>query len=155
MSELFTREYQESDWPQVMEIHDLARPIELEGSCDKRAFVPLAEDKHDLAEFRQSRKLVACTGTEIVGFIGIEESDIGWLYVHPEESGNGIGRYLVQQALSLIKGQAQVHVLDGNVRAINLYASEGFKVIDKFQSKNNGYPCTVLKMSQEVVKAQR
>ncbi len=154
MSDLFTREYQESDWPQVSVIHDLARPIELEGSCDARAFVPLAEDEHDLQEFRQSKKLVACIETDIVGFVGIEGNDIGWLYVHPDKAGKGIGRYLVHQALALINNRAHVFVLDGNVRAINLYLSEGFSVVDQFRSKNNGYPCTVLKMSQQVRKVQ-
>jgi hypothetical protein len=34
------------------------------------------------------------------------------------------------------------------VKAISLYKSEAFEVVDRFESDNNGYPCTVLKMSQ-------
>ena len=148
VSDISTREYEERDWPEVSKIHDLARPIELEGSCDPRAFVRLADDKNDLPEFLNSRKLVACYETRIVGFIGIDASTIGWLYVDPKETGKGIGRYLVRQALVRIKQGASVFVLDGNVKAISLYKSEAFEVVDRFESDNSGYPCTVLKMSQ-------
>lgn len=148
MTDFFTREYEETDWQKVRRIHDAARPIELEGSCDPRAFIPLADDVSDLKEFLESQKLVACYQSHVVGFIGIDGDDIGWLYVDPDKTRRGIGRYLVQQALGHIKGRAGVYVLDGNARAINLYLGEGFKIIDRFKSKNNGYPCTVLKMSQ-------
>ena len=148
MSDISTREYEERDWPEVSKIHDLARPIELEGSCDSKAFVRLADDKKDLQEFLNSGKLVACYETRIVGFIGIDASTIGWLYVDPKETGKGIGRYLFRQALFRIKQGASVFVLDGNVKAISLYKSEAFEVVDRFESDNNGYPCTVLKMSQ-------
>ena len=148
VSDISTREYEARDWPEVSKIHDLARPIELEGSCDPKAFVRLADDKNDLQEFLNSGKLVACYETRIVGFIGIDASTIGWLYVDPKETGKGIGRYLVRQALVRIKQGASVFVLDGNVKAISLYKSEAFEVVDRFESDNNGYPCTVLKMSQ-------
>ena len=76
MSDISTREYEARDWPEVSKIHDLARPIELEGSCDPKAFVRLADDKNDLQEFLNSRKLVACYETRIVGFIGIDASTL-------------------------------------------------------------------------------
>lgn len=148
MTEIFTRKYEEADWASVSRIHDAARPIELAGSCDPRAFVPLADDVSDLEEFHASEKWVACCQAQVVGFVCTSGNDIGWLYVDPSEAGQGIGRHLVQQALARISSPASVHVLDGNVRAKNLYLSEGFKVVDQFRSRNNGYPCTVLKMSQ-------
>ena len=150
MSDIATREYEERDWPEVSRIHDLARPIELEGSCDPRAFVPLADDKNDLQEFLNSRKLVVCYETRIVGFIGIDASTIGWLYVDPKEAGKGIGRRLVREALVRVRQGASVFVLEGNVRAISLYESEFFEVVDRFDSHNNGYACTVLEMFQPI-----
>jgi ribosomal protein S18 acetylase RimI-like enzyme len=145
---LSTRDYQTADWQAVSQIHDRARPIELEGSCDPRAFVPLAEDKGDLQEFRECHKLVACVEDQVVGFIGIDKQDIGWLYVDPAHSGQGIGRHLLQRGLEAIGTKANVHVLDGNKRAISLYQSEGFSIVESFKSHNNGYPCQVLKLSQ-------
>jgi ribosomal protein S18 acetylase RimI-like enzyme len=142
------RPFQMSDETDLVRIHDLARPIELEGSCDPRAFVPLLEDKEDLAEFHEATKFVALREEHIVGFVGIEGSDVGWLYVDPEESGKGVGRRLLKQALNVIGIAASVYVLDGNKAAIGLYASEKFNEVDRFKSKNNGYPCTVVKLSQ-------
>ena len=148
MMHLLIRAYQDSDWMVVSAIHDKARPIELKGSCDPRAFVPLAEDKDDLAEFRQSQKLVACLEDDIVGFVGIDGSDVGWLYVDPAVSGQGIGRRLLREALLNIASKATVYVLDGNIPALNLYRSEGFEKVSEFESQNNGYPCVVMVLSQ-------
>jgi GNAT superfamily N-acetyltransferase len=142
------RPFQSSDETDLIRIHDLARPIELEGSCDPRAFVPLLEDKEDLAEFHEATKFVALREDRILGFVGIEGSVVGWLYVDPEESGKGVGRRLLKEALSTIGIAANVYVLDGNKPAIGLYASEEFSEVDRFKSKNNGYPCTVVKLSQ-------
>ena len=50
-----TRPYREDDWPAVCTIHDRARPDELTGACDPRAFVPLAEERSDAESFRRSR----------------------------------------------------------------------------------------------------
>jgi GNAT superfamily N-acetyltransferase len=151
VGELVTRDYQETDWQQVRLIHDQARPIELEGSCDPRAFTPLADDESDLAEFQQCQKVVACLDDRVVGFVGISGVEIGWLYVDPDESGKGVGRFLLKTALEAIKTSASVYVLDGNKRAINLYLSEGFSIVDTFKSDNNGYACTVLKLSQSEI----
>ncbi|MDA0978388.1 MAG: GNAT family N-acetyltransferase [Proteobacteria bacterium] len=141
------RHYRDNDWLTVSMIHDLARPIELAGSCDSRAFVPLAEDQADLLQFQECRKLVACLDERVVGFIGTSENEIGWLYVDPAETRKGVGRLLLRKAVASIKGPASVHVLDGNSRALNLYQSEGFVIVNSFRSRNNGYPCTVLELS--------
>ena len=51
VSDISTREYEERDWPEVSKIHDLARPIELEGSCDSKAFVRLADERKTYRSF--------------------------------------------------------------------------------------------------------
>jgi hypothetical protein len=56
--------------------------------------------------------------------------------------------------MSTIPGAAKVYVLDGNKAALNLYQSEGFRQTEKTRSKNNGYPCTVLKLSQDLRQAK-
>ena len=146
LDDLVIRRYEDTDWPQAQIIHDLARPIELDGSCDPRAFVPLADDDNDLQQFRGCQKLVACAAGQVVGFVGINADEIGWLYVHPDHSGKGVGRRLLRRGQKTITGDACVHVLAGNVPAINLYKSEGYSVVDQFKSDNNGYSCTVLKL---------
>lgn len=152
MGQFFVREYCEDDEDELIAIHDLARPVELRGSCDPRAFVPLRNDAKDLNEFRACRKLVAFDHGRIHGFVGIGNLEIGWLYVRPDSSRQGIGRRLFSRAMALIQkdnvsGTAvSVFVLEANKPAITLYESQGFKIIETFKSKNNGYPCKVHKM---------
>jgi hypothetical protein len=38
------RDYQDSDWKAICQVHDRARPHELIGSCDPRGFIPIEED---------------------------------------------------------------------------------------------------------------
>ncbi|MFT5208539.1 MAG: ribosomal protein S18 acetylase RimI-like enzyme [Flavobacterium sp.] len=146
------RAFCDEDSADLVRIHDLARPIELEGSCDPRAFVPLLTDKEDLAEFNASQKFIATINNQTVGFIGIDQDTIGWLYIDPSLARKGLGRKLLQYALSQINGASLVYVLDGNEPAINLYQSEGFSVIENFKSQNNNYPCRVLKLSRKNTK---
>ena len=148
MKELTIREYHEDDWLLACSAHDKARPIELQGSCDPRAFVPLAEDADELEDFHRSQKFVACINNEVVGFVGVDDDEVSWLYVDPSANRQGIGRRLLKKGLAIIATKASCYVLEGNTPARNLYASEGFKVVHQFNSENNGYPCSVLKLSQ-------
>ncbi len=141
------REYRDADWPAVCAVHDRARPDELRGSCDPRAFVPLAEEQEDIESFQRSRKFVACVGEQIVGFVGIDETYLSWLYVDPPYSGHGIGRRLLRCGVQRIGPQAWTIVLAGNTRARRLYESEGFQVVETFESDNAGYPCTCVRLA--------
>ena len=154
-AQFFIRDYTDADEIEVVSIHDLARPIELQGSCDPRAFVPLKDDPEDLEEFLSCKKLVAHDDNRLLGFIGIGEGEVGWLYVRPDESRRGIGRRLLHRVLELIRqkndssAETTVFVLEGNLPAIRLYESEGFLPVTSFKSKNNGYPCVVRKMARK------
>jgi GNAT superfamily N-acetyltransferase len=114
------------------------------GSCDAAAFVPLADDADDLAEFLSVHKTVACINDNIVGFVGVEGDQLGWLYVDPQFARRGIGRRLLKHALQWIVGAARVHVLAGNAPALQLYLEEGFTLADTFDSANHGYACRVM-----------
>tara|TARA_R110002072_G_scaffold64_13_gene499 strand:- start:36528 stop:37022 length:495 start_codon:yes stop_codon:yes gene_type:complete len=145
------RDYRDSDQARAEQIHDLGRPIELQGSCDPRAFVPLALDKTDRAEFLAAKKFVAELDNRVIGFIGIQPQEIGWLYVDPAYFRQGAGRRLLTHALNQISGQEkereiEVHVLDGNDGARKLYESAGFFEANRFDVKNNGYSCTLIKL---------
>jgi ribosomal protein S18 acetylase RimI-like enzyme len=130
----------------VCAVHDRARPDELRGSCDPRAFVPLAAEQDDSESFQRSRKCVACLEEQIVGFVGIDRTYLSWLYVDPAYSGQGIGRQLLRLGLQMIGPQAWTIVLAGNIRARRLYASEGFQVVRIYESTNAGYPCTCVQL---------
>lgn len=143
------RPYKPDDWPAVCAVHDRARPDELHGSCDSRAFVPLAEDQEDGANFLRSQKFVACMGEggQIVGFVGVDGTYLSWLYVDPAYYGRGIGRQMLRFAVELMGPEGWTVTLAGNTRARRLYESEGFQVIRTSQGSNAGYPCISLRMA--------
>lgn len=139
------REYEERDWAVVCQIHDRARPDELRGSCDPRAFIPIEQDP-EVEDLRRAHKHVACDGERVVGFVGVYGDYLAWLYVDPEYYGQGIGRRLLQLGVEEIGPEAWTIVLDNNKGAIHLYESEGFKEARRFESDNAGYPCTCLRL---------
>lgn len=148
---LNVRTYRDTDWPWICEIHDLARPDELEGSCDPRAFVPIEQDE-EVEDLKRCRKLVAEDDGRVIGFVGVEGAYLAWLYVHPDYYQRGVGRRLLRAGLQLIPGNAWTIALDGNQRALNLYQSEGFIETRRFESENAGYPCTCVRLELEASK---
>jgi ribosomal protein S18 acetylase RimI-like enzyme len=140
------RPYNDSDWEAICRVHDRARPDELRGSCDPRAFVPLAEDEESV-DVHAARKWVACAGDRVIGFVGIDDTYLSWLYVDPEYYGRGIGRRLLRLAVNEIGSEAWTIALEGNVPARRLYEQEGFKVVRTFAGDNAGYPCTCVRLA--------
>jgi ribosomal protein S18 acetylase RimI-like enzyme len=142
------RPYTEPDWAAICAIHDAARPDELRGSCDPRAFVPIEQDA-EVEDLRRSDKYVAVHAGRVVGFVGVDDKYLAWLYVHPEYYGRGIGRRLLTKGLEVIGDGAWTIVLDGNKRAIQLYESAGLHEVRRYQSDNAGYPCTCLRLARD------
>ena len=141
------RNYEDKDWQTICQIHDRARPDELKGSCDPRGFIPIEQDK-EVEDLKRSKKFVACDGEIVVGFVGVDEDYLAWLYVDPSHYGKGIGRELLRIGIREIGEGAWTIVLDGNKSAISLYESEGFQEISRFNGDNNGYPVTCIKMKR-------
>ncbi len=141
------RDYSPADWLAVCSVHDRARPDELSGSCDPRAFVPLADDQEDGPSFQRSQKFVATIGDETIGFVGIDGTYLSWLYVDPSYYRRGIGRALLRFAVGVIGPHAWTVVLAENIRARRLYESEGFVIVRTFQGLNAGYACTSLRLA--------
>lgn len=144
--DLLLRPGREDDWPALCRVHDAARPLELEGSCDPRAFLPLDRDPEG-DELRESQVVVAERDGRVVGFAAVLRSYIGWLYVDPDEHGRGIGRALLRWAKRLAGEDAWTIALVNNHTARALYASEGFGVLETFEGNNAGYPSVGVKLA--------
>ena len=145
---MIIRSFEEGDWAAICAIHDAARPDELRGSCDPRAFVPIEKDA-EVKDLRRSDKYVAVQDGRVVGFVGVDGKYLAWLYVHPAFYHQGIGRQLLAKGLEMIGEDAWTIVLDGNRPAIRLYESAGFQEARRYQSDNAGYPCTCLRMERD------
>jgi ribosomal protein S18 acetylase RimI-like enzyme len=142
------REYEDKDWHAICQIHDRARPDELLGSCDPRGFIPIEQDQ-EAEELKACQKFVACIDEQVVGFIGIDDKYLAWLYIDPDHYGKGIGRELLRIGLNEIGKGAWTIALDANHKAIKLYESEGFREVKRFAGENNGYPCTCIRLERK------
>ena len=145
---MIIRPYEKKDWNAICAIHDAARPDELHGSCDPRAFVPIEKDE-EVEDLKRSEKFVALENKRVVGFVGVDKKYLAWLYVDPLYYHRGIGRQLLVKSLEVISSSAWTIVLNGNKNAISLYKSEGFKETRRFESDNAGYPCICLRLEKE------
>ena len=132
---LSIREYvHQLDWENICRIHDNARLIELEGSASQDAFI-LLKDCYKDEELFDSTIFVGEFNNITIGFVAFDKNEITWLYVDPLYFQNGFGRKLLEFALKNAKKPARVTVLNNNVRAIRLYKSHGFKVVEEKKGK--------------------
>jgi ribosomal protein S18 acetylase RimI-like enzyme len=132
---LSIREYvHQLDWENICRIHDNARLIELEGSASQDAFIPL-KDCYKNEELFDSTIFVGLFNNITIGFVAFDKNEITWLYVDPLYFRHGFGRKLLEFALKNAKKPARVTVLNNNVRAIRLYKSHGFKVVEEKKGK--------------------
>ncbi len=133
------RKYQPKDWNAIANIHDRARLDELSASVGVSAFLSLAETAEN-EELFEGEIWVADDNNLVVGFVAIdnEMTWITWLYVLPDRYRQGIGRRLLRHAIANCKSIVYVSVLSGNDAALNLYQSEGFKIVETETGKLNG-----------------
>ncbi len=133
------RQYQPKDWNAIATIHDRARLDELKASVGVEAFLSLAETAEN-EELFEGEVWVACDDDIVVGFVAVdsEMTWISWLYVLPDRYRQGIGRRLLKQAINNCGSIVYTSVLSGNDAALNLYQSEGFKIIETKTGKLNG-----------------
>ncbi|HIF29417.1 MAG: GNAT family N-acetyltransferase [bacterium] len=115
-------------WNSICEIHDAARPGELEGSAPQEAFVPLKKCYKEEGLLDDKVYIGEVNGT-VVGFVAFDSCNITWLYIHPSHQGNKYGRQLLQFAVKKTKNPTKVLVLNKNLKAISLYESEGFTIV--------------------------
>ena len=132
---LSIREYvHQLDWENICRIHDNARLIELEGSASQDAFISLKDCYKD-EELFDSTIFVGEFNDITTGFVAFDKNEKTWLYVDPLYFRKGFGRKLLEFALKNTKKPARVTVLNNNVRAIRLYKSHGFKVVEEKKGK--------------------
>jgi GNAT superfamily N-acetyltransferase len=119
-------------------VHDRSRPDELRGSFDARAFIPLADDPE--GEYIEVCDMfIAEDGGDVVGFAGVDDPYLAWLYVDPAQYRRGIGRALLTHCLDRAQDDAWTLACGHNTPALDLYLGEGFVVESRFTGENAGY----------------
>jgi ribosomal protein S18 acetylase RimI-like enzyme len=131
------RPYSQNDWQFLCAIHDSARLYELQSAGLTDAFLNL-EDTAENEGLFDGDLFVAEINDKIYGFAACSGGELTWLYVDPMSFRQGVGRQLVRHAINLSGGNLNTEVLVGNESALNLYLSEGFKIIRRSDGKLAG-----------------
>ena len=82
---------------------------------------------------------VACLDGTPAGFIALLGTFIGGLFVAPDQQGHGIGRLLVEDALSR-RGALSLEVYTANEAAFGFYKALGFREVSRRDVDDEGYP---------------
>ena len=143
------RSYVAHDWSEICRVYDASKPIELSAGGVAESFRPLVEDPDRMKDFAASTVLVWEEKEAIRGFIGFRDGFIGWLFVDPSAFRRGIARNLLSRAMGMLVGEVSLWTMEGNQPAIRLYESLGFRIAERRDSANRGFPCVALKMKKK------
>lgn len=84
---------------------------------------------------------------EVIGFIGLHETKIEMLFLDPAYIGKGLGKYLINFAISELKA-SEVDVNEQNLQAKGFYEKMGFEVYSRTEKDDEGRDYPILKMKR-------
>lgn len=79
----------------------------------------------------------------LLGFLGVSDDGIEMLFIHPDSRGKGIGRTLLDYAVSVL-GLRRVDANEQNDQAVGFYLHAGFTVIGRSETDSEGKPYPIL-----------
>lgn len=79
----------------------------------------------------------------ITAFMGIEHSKLEMLFIHPNQRGKGLGKWLVNYAVSKL-GVDSVDVNEQNEQAAGFYYKMGFVLVSRDEVDGMGKPFPIL-----------
>ena len=134
---IIIRSYKSADWPRLCDIHDAARLDELRLTVGTEAFLMLEQTAENEGLFDDKLAVAEVNGA-VQGFVAYSDTELTWLYVHPQFYQKGIGRALVRHAITDSTSALELEVLENNTPALKLYLAEGFEVIQRIEGKLEG-----------------
>lgn len=82
---------------------------------------------------------------KIVGFLGVAETNLEMLFLHPDHHGKNLGRLMLKYAIDEL-GATKVDVNEQNPLATAFYKKHGFEVIGRSELDQEGKPYPILHM---------
>lgn len=87
---------------------------------------------------------------KVVGFIGIDEKKIEMLFLYPDYMGQGLGRQLMEFALTA-HGATFVDVNEQNPNAVAFYQKFGFTTFERTEKDDLGKDYPLLRMKLRTI----
>ena len=129
LTEVMIRKYKAEDFDELAKVMDEGRMQELEAEGMEQVFISL-KDAPYLKYFLSCDIYVAEKDEQVVGFVGLGQRRLDFLYILPGMQGKGIGSALMKTALAKLPRPVRLAVFADNERAKNLYQKFGFKVTE-------------------------
>lgn len=142
------KKYNDTYWDDICAAHDGARKIELENAGLEAAFLPLSKTAESEGLFDYEHLDVAVEGAKAIGFCAYSREELAWLYVLPEKMRCGIGRRLVEHALSEEPGIYYIEVLFATSRQKNYTNPSAFRSQRFLREKCPGTKASALRFLQ-------
>lgn len=79
----------------------------------------------------------------IVAFMGTKDKNLDMLFIHPNQRGKGLGKFLVNYAIDKLKVET-VDVNEQNEQATGFYFHVGFEVFSRDETDGMGKPFPIL-----------
>lgn len=121
------RKYEKNDHERVMKIWLLSN-LEAHGFIRQDYWRGCLDSVSDAIS--EAEVYTALSGSEIVGFIGLNEGHIEGIFVDGEHRSKGVGKSLIDFAKELYP-KLSLCVYEKNERAVDFYRREGFLPIRK------------------------
>ncbi len=142
------RKYEKNDHERVMKIWLLSN-LEAHGFIRQDYWRGCLDSVSD--EISAAEVYTALSGSEIVGFIGLNEGHIEGIFVDGEHRSKGVGKSLIDFAKELYP-KLSLCVYEKNERAVDFYRREGFWPVRKKPDISTGE--TEILMRWEVKRIQ-
>ena len=132
----------EGDFPRVLEVWEASvrATHHFLSDADIQFIKPLIPDA-----LAQVKELVCVRDADdrVAGFLGVENSKIEMLFIHPNWRGRGIGSRLLKYATDVL-GARLVDVNEQNEQAVGFYRRMGFEVEGRSELDSTAKPFPLL-----------
>ncbi len=140
---MYIRKYRDWDKEEIFDIYTNGKLEELKDFKLKEK-PDLSKEYREKVKFLRSEIYVIQKDGDIIGFGGYKNNYISFLYIKKSEQKKGYGGKLLDFLIEKIDGDVILHTINGNLKAINFYKKNGFKLTGSFWDESRDKSLEIL-----------